>query len=208
MIKISPIIIFAMVSVGIHVGLIIISNDIKNIARPSTTSTTASAIVVRIIKTKIEAIQDTARNYKEKRIVTVKSSKEKIITLTNNIKVAVKRNTIKKQRQTAPSEKKEVKSAISKPQVISIINKELEQYFIYPKLAQKFNWQGKVLLSLRVKPNGEIDDVQIISSSGHTILDNAAIQSLLKVKYLEQISSLLSNDIYLQLPIIYQLTES
>jgi len=96
----------------------------------------------------------------------------------------------------------------SRAQVTSVLIEEFNQYFSYPKIAIKRNRQGKVLLSLRVSSSGKIKDIQIKSSSGYDVLDQAAIESMYKVKKLPKISSWLKYDIELKLPVIYKLTKS
>ncbi len=183
---------FIIVSITIHAGVVLFSNNPITISLPSTQGSTL-AIRIKEITVKTNNIQ---KNIKDKKqIVTATSnSVEKIKNITNT----------KQPQQNITSEKK---SSLSKAQVISIIYEQLNQHFTYPKLAQKRNWQGKVLLSLRVNTNGEIDKVELKHSSGYRILDDAALRSLLSVKTLPRIASWLSTDIYLNLPVIYQLTE-
>lgn len=93
-------------------------------------------------------------------------------------------------------------------QVRSDLIKKLKTNFTYPKLAQRKNWQGKVILSLRITASGEIKNIQLSSSSGYNVLDMAAIASLQQVGKLPNISLWFNNDINLQLPVIYELIES
>ena len=115
----------------------------------------------------------------------------------------------KSRKQSTPIETASIdkNSSTSKARVASILYKELNQYFTYPRLAIKQNWQGKVLLSLRVTSNGEIKNIQLNSSSGYDVLDQAAINSLSKVEQLPEISSWLPFDIDLEFPVIYKLIE-
>ncbi|WP_417841005.1 TonB family protein [Terasakiella sp.] len=50
----------------------------------------------------------------------------------------------------------------------------------YPKIARKRGWQGRVVLSVHVDANGQPVDVQIAQSSGHKILDRAALKTVRK----------------------------
>ncbi|MFK5915823.1 MAG: TonB family protein [Woeseiaceae bacterium] len=95
----------------------------------------------------------------------------------------------------------------SKERIASIIYKELNRHFNYPRLAIKRSWEGKVLLSLRVTPSGKIKNIQLNTSSGYDVLDQAAIKSLSKVEFLPEMSSWLVFDIDLNFPIVYQLIE-
>ena len=93
-------------------------------------------------------------------------------------------------------------------QVKSKLIEKLNANFNYPKLAQRKNWQGKVILSLRITSSGEIANIQLATSSGYNILDKAAVASLQQVKNLPDISLWFSNGINMHLPVIYRLTES
>ncbi len=49
----------------------------------------------------------------------------------------------------------------------------------YPAVAQRRGLEGTVVLRVKVLANGYPDDVQVSKSSGHTILDEAAIKAVL-----------------------------
>lgn len=188
----SPLSLFIIVSITIHAGVVLFSNNPVTITLPSTQGS-AFAIKVKQITVKTNNIE--------------KSSKKQIVTTALNSvkKIKTKKITNKEPKQENITSEK--KTSLSKAQVISIIYEQLNQHFTYPKLAQKRNWQGKVLLSLRISANGKIDNVQLKHSSGYRILDDAALRALLSVKTLPKIASWLSTDLYLNLPVIYQLTE-
>lgn len=119
----------------------------------------------------------------------------------------VKQNQLTKETAADKDLPQQKTTALSNAQVVSRIHTALQQYFVYPKLAQKRNWQGKVLLSLRLSANGNIHNIELKQSSGYSVLDQAAIDALLKVKSIPPVSSWLPGDIQLQLPVIYRLTE-
>ncbi|RMH12710.1 MAG: energy transducer TonB [Gammaproteobacteria bacterium] len=85
----------------------------------------------------------------------------------------------------------------------------LQPYFHYPKLAQRRNWQGTVILSVHIDSSGHFKQIQIDQSSGHLILDRSAKRSLQRLAVLPDISRWLGQKTGLktQLPIRYQLTE-
>lgn len=189
-------------SAGIHASLVMTSNNSTTITLPGSTG---SVMEVKIKERENPLEKTTTARQAQKKISKKTEQKESSI--------KIKKTTLTSETVAILSQEKttslitDKQQAESKARVISIINKELIQHFIYPKLAQKRNWQGKVLLSLRVSASGKINNVQLNSSSGYDVLDQAAINSLVKVKYLPQTSTWLSNDIYLQLPVVYQLTE-
>ena len=217
----SPISIFIIASAGIHAGLVISSYS-ENITLPGSTGS--------VMSVKLKAEKKTAKNpsvNNNAKIKQVKDIEEKKVQAFNKVKQPV---VIKKPTQTVkslatkipltsdtplvPSSFKESKQAInkeeegkSKAHVIAVIYQALNQHFTYPRLAQRRNWQGKVLLSIRVTASGKIKNIRLNQSSGYTILDQAAMSSLTKVGELPQLISWLPYDIDLTLPVIYQLTE-
>ncbi len=48
----------------------------------------------------------------------------------------------------------------------------------YPDVAMRRDWQGEVLLRVRVAPNGRVETVAVQRSSGHDVLDEAAISAV------------------------------
>lgn len=194
--KLSPPIIIAMIaSVAIHATLVAPSTSTE-IALPSSKG---SAIAV-----KIEEI---------KHVVAKPTTLPPALKKTNNqpkpiIKKIVKskQSTNIVKQETAKESEAETHKALA--QVKSDLIKKLNHNFVYPKLAQRKNWQGKVILTLHVSPSGKIENIYLATSSGYNVLDNAAIASLYKVGKLHNISTWFSNGINLNLPVIYKLTES
>lgn len=183
-------------SAGVHAGLVMTSYNSTDITLPGSTG---SVIAVKI--NKVEPVSKKS----SKKVTQSKTSQK-------NKKIAPNLKKNKKHPQDDPAShhslaKNEHQQAESKARVISIIYNKLSQHFIYPKLAQKRNWQGKVLLSLRVSSNGKINNVKINRSSGYSVLDQAAVNSLMKIGNLPQLSSWLPYEIDLNLPVVYQLTE-
>ena len=89
-------------------------------------------------------------------------------------------------------------------QLLAALNHELARHFHYPLQAVRRGWQGTVQLGFVVDEKGGIEYIQILQSSGHALLDRAAIQALSKVGNLaihpRQARSL-------QLPVDYRLIE-
>lgn len=49
---------------------------------------------------------------------------------------------------------------------------------IYPMAARRMGWQGKVLVSVEVRADGRAGQVQVQQSSGHQVLDEAALRAV------------------------------
>ena len=191
----SPIIIFMIASVGIHGGLILMSDS----AELTLPGTTGSVIQVKLENKIQEIIQPIPEKPQQKNI-------NKIVRRTQTPdsfkKVAVK---IKETQQQSSLQKKT--NTISKAHVISIIYKRLNNHFKFPRIAQRRNWQGQVVLAFRLSRDGNIKNIKINHSSGYNVLDQAAIVALQKIGQLPQVTSWLNDGIDIQIPIIYQLTE-
>jgi len=183
-------------SAGVHAGLVMTSNNSTVITFPGSTGS--------VMMVKINKPEPVSKNTLEKttRFETISNVNKTIPTL----KTINKKNSKTPSSQLTPAIHTPRQSE-SKARVASILYKELNQYFTYPRIAIKRNWQGKVLLSLRVTSTGEIKNIQLNNSSGYDVLDQAAINSLSKVDQLPEISSWLPFDIDLEFPVIYKLIE-
>lgn len=60
---------------------------------------------------------------------------------------------------------------------VQIAQRKLNEHLFYPPEAISRGIEGEVRLIIKVGADGSIDDVSIAASSGHTILDNAAIKA-------------------------------
>ena len=53
----------------------------------------------------------------------------------------------------------------------------------YPRLAIRRNYEGTVILSVEVLPDGSVREVKLLESSGHTILDRSAVKAVRKWRF-------------------------
>lgn len=58
------------------------------------------------------------------------------------------------------------------------IKKTIQNQIIYPVVARKKGWQGKVVVSFVVDTNGNIMDIHIRESSGFSLLDRNAVKTI------------------------------
>lgn len=88
------------------------------------------------------------------------------------------------------------------------IRSRLSRYLVYPPLARQRGWEGTVLLSLRVEPDGLLEHIRIRRSSGYDVLDRTAIESLRRVERVAALSaSFNARGREIELPVIYRLRE-
>lgn len=55
---------------------------------------------------------------------------------------------------------------------------------LYPRIARENGWEGTVLVRVAVQPDGRPESVQVRKSSGHAILDDAAIEAVKKWRFI------------------------
>ncbi len=60
---------------------------------------------------------------------------------------------------------------------VSRAQRKLSQHLFYPAEALARGLEGEVRLLVRLSPDGRVDEVSVAASSGHAILDNAAIKA-------------------------------
>lgn len=90
-----------------------------------------------------------------------------------------------------------------------MLRNSLVRYFFYPAIAQKRGWQGKVIIGIRIEPDGYISQTQLINSSGYNTLDRAALKGAREVKSLPNAVALLHGRTFnIKLPVIYKLQDS
>ena len=83
---------------------------------------------------------------------------------------------------------------------------ELRRYFHYPRLARQRGWEGRVVLAFRVGADGGISDIEVIRSSGRTVLDRAAIESLKHVERIPEFTPVPGlGALELEVPVTYRL---
>ena len=81
------------------------------------------------------------------------------------------------------------------------ITSRLRQYVSYPYRARQQGWQGKVLLTVIFKADGDVANIKVTTSSGHALLDDSAITTVRKAAPFHA----LGRDVRLLLPVTYKL---
>ncbi len=55
---------------------------------------------------------------------------------------------------------------------------------VYPRIARESGWEGTVLVRLSVQPDGSPDFITVRKSSGHPVLDHAAVDAIKRWRFL------------------------
>lgn len=94
-------------------------------------------------------------------------------------------------------------------QLNSRLQHALLAHFDYPPVARRRGWEGVVQVGLRVEADGQLSRLRLIASSGHALLDRAALLSLGRVAPLQDaIDWLNGRQVDMILPVRYQLVDS
>jgi protein TonB len=92
-------------------------------------------------------------------------------------------------------------------QVMDSLKEAFTVHFYYPMLARRKGWEGEVTLALRVETDGRLTGIHIVGSSGHRVLDNAAIDSLSRARALQLPGGALDGSVDMLLPVHYRLLD-
>lgn len=101
--------------------------------------------------------------------------------------------------ESKPAAKATTPQAVAKREV-QAAQRKLSQHVYYPPEAVARGLEGEVRLIVKLSANGEVDHVSVAASSGHPLLDNAAIKAAYAMGRLTGASSR-----ELILPVIFRL---
>jgi TonB family protein len=79
---------------------------------------------------------------------------------------------------------------------------------VYPLYAREKGWEGLVILNVLVQKDGRTGQVSVVKSSGHEILDQAAVSSVQKWRFLPARVGKLKFASSLQIPIRFVLEDN
>lgn len=81
----------------------------------------------------------------------------------------------------------------------------IEELKRYPPMARMNNWQGKVVLKFVVREDGTVENLEVVQSSGHAVLDEAAMETIRRASPLPLKHALGKPRVTFQFPISYTL---
>jgi TonB family protein len=94
-------------------------------------------------------------------------------------------------------------------QLLGELQTRLSRYLVYPPVARRRGWEGTVLLGMRVESDGHLHQLRIDRSSGYTVLDHSALNSLNRMGRLAEATTWLKGrEMDMQLPVIYRLIDN
>lgn len=78
----------------------------------------------------------------------------------------------------------------------------------YPTLARRRGWEGTVQLSVLVLENGRVGNISVAKSSGHPILDEAALKAVARYQFVPGLQGNKTVSMRVQVPVHFRLQSS
>lgn len=85
------------------------------------------------------------------------------------------------------------------------LHRRISELRHYPSTARLNGWEGKVVLKVSIRNDGHLNSVEVVKSSGHESLDQAAIEAVRRACPLHMKHELSSEMVVLTLPVNYSL---
>jgi protein TonB len=102
----------------------------------------------------------------------------------------------------------ELTSAAKHRKIRNALQEALLPRFDYPPLARRRGWQGRVNVGLHVEADGDLTRIHLVKSSGHVLLDRAAVRNITELRSIPRATQWLEgNGIDMVLPVRYQLAD-
>jgi periplasmic protein TonB len=100
--------------------------------------------------------------------------------------------------------------ASNKPALPSVLEAAQPEYsqnppISYPKRARRRGYEGTVLLEVLVNKNGKVADLRILASSGYSILDRSAVNSVKTWSFVPAKKGYDTIDMWVQVPVRFKL---
>ena len=97
--------------------------------------------------------------------------------------------------------------ALTSDELALRIHEAVQPHFHYPLLARRHGWEGEVRLMLRVESDGRFSAIRVLSSSGHRVLDRAAVEALDRLARLPDARGVPPPGMETELPVRYRLID-
>ena len=109
--------------------------------------------------------------------------------------------------RTPALQRPEAGESLLRNQLLGQLQTVLARHLIYPPVARKRGWEGTVIISLRVTPEGALKDIQLARSSGYDVLDRSALRALGRIPRIDFVGVAAHHTaLQLRIPIRYKLT--
>lgn len=92
---------------------------------------------------------------------------------------------------------------IKKP-LLALLGRALARTLVYPKIAMDFNLRGIAYVGFNLTPDGQVFDVNLMQSSGASVLDQAAIKGVTAIAPLRDVEQFLKEKKFIVVGIIFK----
>jgi len=92
-------------------------------------------------------------------------------------------------------------------QFYALIRRHIQQALFYPASARRRELTGTVLLEIVLRSDGGIGRVEVLRSSSHQMLDDAAVETVKRAAPFSFLSALPARDLVVRIPIVFELTK-
>jgi len=79
----------------------------------------------------------------------------------------------------------------STPDLLPLILERIERAKIYPRSARKRGIEGTATVKFRINPKGNVEEINVVEPSGHSILDKAAVKTIKRAAPFPAVDSVL-----------------
>ena len=111
-------------------------------------------------------------------------------------------------RASTPSQEENYRQTVSRD-LHNWLVQAIAAHFTYPAIARRHHWQGEVRIALRIEADGRVSHVDLVNSSGHAVLDQAALNSLANIARVPHATAWLRGRYFdMVIPIEYRLLDS
>ena len=107
--------------------------------------------------------------------------------------------------ETAPEEKTAPKEEAGALLRVSVPRYDINPSPVYPPLAIRRNYEGVVLLDVRVTPTGEVADIHLAESSGFHVLDRRAMTTVKRWRFKPAFKGTQPVESWVRVPIRFEL---
>lgn len=84
-----------------------------------------------------------------------------------------------------------------------LIGKALSAHLSYPKIAVDFNLRGRALVGFTLYPDGHVTELQLVKSSGASVLDTAVLDAVNAMTPLKNVAEYLTEPQYMVIGVIF-----
>ena len=90
----------------------------------------------------------------------------------------------------------------------ALLRSAIQEHFVYPPIARKNGWQGRVYIGLTISSVGKFRDIRLVKRSPYPILDSSAVDTLKRIGAVPTMQAFLPDHGQdLVVPVSYRLTE-